>query len=227
MKLALSLTGRTTVFAGIAFAATTLSPCVTPALAYDDQSTITSLLSLIGVAPGQDNDKLDYHEKPKLVLPPNRSALPEPQARGDTRPGAWPVDQDVARRRDAAARAPAPQPGLNQNPALQPTELDKSRGGSPAARAAGDSECLNSNRRECVLMAPQEAKAGATAAEKASGVAAGVEPSRDYLTEPPTGYRLPTKDVKATRDLLKEKEDAANPLNYIRQQAGRIWGGGQ
>jgi hypothetical protein len=196
-----------------------------PALAFDDQSTITSVLGLVGVPIEQNDEKIDYRERPKLVLPPSREALPQPQARGDGRPGDWPLDQDVVRRRQAAAaaREPAPQPGLNQNPVISPRELAKDRG-EAGPRTAGDSECLNSSRRECLLMSPEEAKAGTS--EKRFSVTAGDEPNRSYLTEPPRGYRRATKDVKATSDAPKEKEDWSNPLAYIRQQAGKVVGGG-
>lgn len=207
-------------FAACAFAGT---GATRPALAYDDQSTITSVLGLVGVPVDEESQKLDYRERPKLVLPPNRQALPEPLARGDTRPGDWPVDQEVVRKRNsaAAAREPAPQPGLNQNPLISAREMARKRG-EAGERRAGDSECLNSNRRECLLMTPEEAKAGIS--ESRYSVTAGDEPPRKYLTDPPRGYRHATKDVKATFD-SKEKEDWSNPLAFIRQQASKVMGG--
>lgn len=201
-----------------------------PALAYDDQSTIMSVLNLVGLSADEENEKITYRDRSKLVLPPNRQALPEPQTRGDTRPGAWPVDQEVARRKNAqaAARQPAPQPGLNQNPTISPTELAKGRAGAPAsARTAGDSECLNSTARECLMMSDAEAKVGTKAAEDKTTLVAGHEPGRDYLTEPPAGYRRPTKDGKAAAGAPYEKEDWSNPGAYLRQQAGRIFGGSE
>ncbi len=193
-----------------------------PALAYDDQSTFTSVMGVVGVPIEENNDKIDYRERPKLVLPPNRGDLPAPQARGDTRPGDWPSDQEVVRRRNAAAaaREPAPQPGLNQNPTLSAREMIHGRG-EAGERKAGDSECLNSNRRECLLMTPEQAKAGIS--ENRFSAKAGEEPDRKFLTEPPRGYRHATKDVKATFD-PQEKEDWSNPLAYIRQQAGKVIG---
>lgn len=189
---------RTLVFAGFAFASISGACVGTPALAADDQSTIVSVLGLFGLSWGGNAEKIDYREHGKLVLPPNRQALPEPQARGDARPGAWPVDQDVQRKNiHAAARAPAPQPSLNQNPALSPNEL--ARGGA----------------------APEEAKVGAKEAENKNAVVADHEPNRDYLTEPPRGYRQPTKAT-----LAAEKEEGwPNPAAYLRRQAGRIFGG--
>jgi hypothetical protein len=210
-----------TFVAASGFASVGIAP---RALAYDDQSTITSVLGVIGVPVEEENEKLDYRERPSLVLPKDRQALPEPQARGDSRPGNWPADQEVVRRRNAAAaaREPAPQPGLNQNPHISAREM---QGRGPAGdRTAGDSECLNSSRRECLLMTSEQAKAGIS--ENRFSVTAGDEPQRKFLTEPPKGYRHATKDVKATIDPDK-KEDWANPLAYIRQQAGKVIGAGE
>lgn len=201
-----------------------------PAMAYDDQSTVMSVLGLIGVYSDDEGEKIVYRDRAKLVLPPNRQALPEPQARDNQRPGNWPVDQEIVRRKStqAAARQPAPQPGLNQNPTISPTELAHGRAGSPAsARVAGDSECLNSTNRDCLLMTPEQAKIGTKEAEDKNTLVAGQEPARSFLTEPPTGYRRPTKDGKATAGAPVEKEDWSNPGAYIRQQAGKIFGGGQ
>jgi hypothetical protein len=140
-----------------------------PALALDDQSTVTSVLGLVGVPTGESNEKIDYRERPKLVLPGNRQALPEPQARGDAPSSGWPVEQEVGSRRRGAAAA-----------------------------------------RE---LAP----------ESGSSVAAGDEPPRKLLTDPPRGYRHATKDLKATYD-PKEKSGWTNPFAFIREQAGKVIG---
>lgn len=201
-----------------------------PALAYDDQSTVMSVLGLIGVYADDEGEKIVYRDRAKLVLPPNRQALPEPQANNNARPGNWPTDQEIVRRRSsqAAARQPAPQPGLNQNPTISPTELEKGKAGAPASqRVAGDSECLNSTARECLLMTPEEAKIGTKSAEERTTLVAGQEPARDYLTEPPAGYRRPTKDGRAAAGAPAEKEDWSNPGAYLRQQASKVFGGGQ
>jgi hypothetical protein len=194
------------------------------AFAADDKSTFGSLLDMFGVSSDETADKVDYRERSRLVVPPNPQSLPEPRA-GEAAGGSWPVDHDVARRRAAiaGARAPAPQPGLNQNPTLRPDQLaGKSRDGD---RAPGDSDCLNArNSRECLLMSAEEAKKGTTS-DNRTLVKAGEEPSRAFLTEPPTGYRRPTKDISATTD-PQEKVDLSNPLTYLRSQANKVIGGG-
>jgi hypothetical protein len=198
-----------------------------PAHAADDKSTFGAILDVFGANIGESDEKIDYRERSRIVVPPNRAALPDPRSGDAARSAdgrAWPVDQDIARRRAAlaGARAPAPQPGLNQNPTLRPEEI---AGRSPdAPRRAGDSECLNArNSRECLLMSAEDAKKG-TVADTRTLVRAGEEPSRAFLTEPPTGYRRPTKDISATRE-VEEKVDLSNPLTYLRQQAGKVVGG--
>jgi hypothetical protein len=73
-----------------------------PAQAYDDKSTLSSVLELVGVQMGEDVRKVDYNERPRLVLPPNRQGVSEPQAGTAGRRGAnWPADPDGDRRRGA------------------------------------------------------------------------------------------------------------------------------
>lgn len=194
-----------------------------PAFAYDDEPTYASILSLFGVSMNDNPEKIDFRERPKLVLPSAGPALPEPTERGAQRPESWPVDEDVVRRRNAltVAREPAPQPGLRQNPTLSPRELS-GRGGAREARRGGDSECLNSQQRECLLMSAEEAKIGTKEAENRSSLVAGDEPKREYLTEPPAGFRRPTKEVKPTPEAPSERADWSNPLAYLREQAGGV-----
>jgi hypothetical protein len=73
-----------------------------PVRASDDASTVGAVLGLFGVDTNSSGEKIDYRERPKIVVPPNRTALPEPRAGAD-RPASWPVDQEGARRHGARA----------------------------------------------------------------------------------------------------------------------------
>ena len=73
-----------------------------PARASDDASVGGALLGLFGVDSNSSGEKIDYRERPKIVIPPNRQALPEPRAGAD-RPASWPVDQEGAHRHGARA----------------------------------------------------------------------------------------------------------------------------
>jgi hypothetical protein len=228
MKRAMASMRSATACVGVAFSFLGAAFIGSPAMAYDDQSTLLSVLSLIGVYADDESEKIDYRARPQLVLPPNRQSLPDPQTRGDARPASWPVDQDGVRHRSAqaVARQPAPQPGLNQNPTISPTELEKGRIGARAVdRAPGDSDCIKGNGRECLLMTAEEATIGAT--EEKRTLVAGQEPPRNFLTEPPPGYRHPVKGGKASQGASDEKDGWSNPGAYLTQQVGRIFGGGE
>ncbi|ARN82652.1 hypothetical protein [Methylocystis bryophila] len=68
----------------------------------DDTGTFAAIGTAIGVISNDDSQKIDYRERPKLVVPPDRKALPEPRAEGDSRPPSFPVDQTSASRRQSA-----------------------------------------------------------------------------------------------------------------------------
>jgi hypothetical protein len=75
--------------------------CGSSARAADDGGTFSALASLIGVDMNHSGDQIDYRERPKLVVPPNRTALPEPRSAEESRPPSWPVDQGGAHRQGA------------------------------------------------------------------------------------------------------------------------------
>jgi hypothetical protein len=52
--------------------------------------------------------------------------------------------------------------------------------------------------------------------DKSEVVAAGQEPGRVYLTQPPKGYLRATQTVKATVEAPVQREDAANPFNWLK-----------
>lgn len=101
MKLVRS--GRFALFAlaGLAAAASG------PAGAADDKSTVSAVGELFGLSSDPSAASIDYHERPKLVLPPRVGDLPAP--REGARPGNWPSDTTTNRKRssDRYARVPS------------------------------------------------------------------------------------------------------------------------
>jgi hypothetical protein len=93
---------RPTLTAIIAASATLGALAAAPARATDDSSVGGAVLGLFGVDSNSSGEKIDYRERPKIVVPPNRTALPEPRSAAD-RPAFWPVDQEGARRHGARA----------------------------------------------------------------------------------------------------------------------------
>jgi len=140
MKLARSRRRAFCAFAGLAAA------YAAPALAYDDKSTISSVMDLVGVSTERDAKSIDYSERPKLVLPPNISALPEPRESAD-RPGGWPSNAPGARRQsDRFARAPNAQPEEKQ-----PGLLERALAGGSSS---GSSVSLNNEPSRRLLTEP-------------------------------------------------------------------------
>jgi len=114
----------------------------------DDAGTFSAIGAAIGVT--SSDEKIDYRERPKLVVPPDRKSLPEPHADGGARPPFFPVDQNSSRRLGARAVSG------------EPTSPD--------------------------------------------------EPTRETLTQPPYGYRQPTKPLAAS---AKQEGKWWNPMSYL------------
>lgn len=84
MRRARAANSRTMACAGLAVALTALG--APPAGALDDTSTLTSVMSLFGVGSDEQQEKIVYRERSKLVLPPSGRGLPEPQSHDGARP---------------------------------------------------------------------------------------------------------------------------------------------
>lgn len=191
MKVAQSNRGALCALVGVAafYAA--------PALAVDDKSTITSVMELVGVSSDEDVSKIDYSERPKLVMPPNRDALPAPAARSE-RPGGWPLEASVERSRNVNRYARVP-----NAPPDDPRKgfLERVRGPRDKASAPGTEDEPGFLQR--ALMA------GRGSNEPVMG-----EPPRRMLAEPPPGYRRPTQDLSRFSDSEGKKASWWNPLSW-------------
>jgi hypothetical protein len=147
-----------------------------PAYAADDKSTISSVMELVGVSTDTSAAKIDYSERPKLVLPPRAGQLPAPREDAG-RPESWPTDAAAARRRNTDRYAHVPNaPEEERKPGL----LER-------ALSAG-----NGNAAPVVD-----------------------EPNRRMLTEPPSGYRRPTRNLATIVDPDAKKGSWWNPMTYL------------
>jgi len=179
---------------------------VAPAAAYDDKSTLTSVLGFIGVySDDEESQKIVFREHPKLVVPPNRQGLPSPQAETE-RPASWPVDQEIARRK--GAQAPARQPGLNENPNVA---------GSKNGERDGPRKCLvAASDGHCTITTDADEPGSSGTKTRGSGEAS----TRSYLTEPPQAYRQKVAGGKGAKE-EEEKSSWTNPVGMI----GKLFGG--
>jgi hypothetical protein len=195
-----------------------------PARAEEGNQTLRQIFGLVTGDTGQkDTDGIDYRERPPLVLPP-KMELPPPQAAVEKPNPAWPNDPDLGRLKKLKAEAKVPARQVNEataNPHISQAELEKGRIAAEDPKSPQQNPCDYSNTPEC-LYTPWAIlkKVGNNAGKEDKDILTpGEEPPREYLTEPPPGFRKPTQVVKATREAPKEKEDASDAGAYIRQQA--------
>ena len=182
-----------------------------------DDNLFHELTSLIGIDAEKSPDS-DYHDRAPLVLPPKNkaAALPKPQATTEKSNPAWPNDPDVARVRKEAelARAPnlfdphKPQPAQDRDARL----ASRVAGSEPQVPQPDNAEC---NIKHCPpskaqIEAVDKALSGLTADKK---YAIGEEPQREWLTEPPKGYRKRTQSADDTPEQIAAKSDS-NPLMF-------------
>jgi len=180
----------------------------TPALAQGD--ILNTALESIGLK-AREQDPIDYRERAPLVVPPDAKRLRSPEAPAAQRTSAWPQDPDILERKRKAAEANLPRLGSraeNDRPEQLAPGIGTrrnayagvpTRGGETAGGEGG-----NVNR---VLTPDQVGRILANSKETA--LPSGVEPRRQYLTEPPKGYRQSAKGapVKVTQEPFPIQND--------------------
>jgi hypothetical protein len=173
-------------------------------------TTIDSLMTIMGLKSGDSGPEIEYRERAPLVVPPKIQLRP-PEEPASKRNAAWPNDPDVQRRRAREAEAKIPKTErdsykLDQNPRLS---IDDIRAGRREGANVNTTPkpVYGENSREEIWLSPDKLRAldRKTAPDK---VAAGVEPDRRYLTDPPTGYRLPSANapIAAPRGAITVKQ---------------------
>lgn len=78
------------------FVAIGLGLSATGVRAADDGSVFGSISGILGWDQNR-GEKIDFRQRPRIVVPPNRQVLPEPSAAAERPPG-WPVDKESAQR---------------------------------------------------------------------------------------------------------------------------------
>ncbi|MCJ2072806.1 hypothetical protein MKK75_29115 [Methylobacterium sp. J-030] len=170
-------------------------------------------------------DPIDYHERPPLVMPPklDGKALPQPRARSTST--AWPKDPEIAERERAAKERRNPKGAQVQgryddnNATLSVDEMRSGRRAGASLTTEAERKPGDTNRDDS-LLSPFELLKGKSANAEPSDV----EPNRDVLTDPPTGYRQSPKKLARPpsndpiNNASREREEA-DPQVYLRQRA--------
>jgi hypothetical protein len=198
------------------------------AWATDDgyQNVFSSVLTAVGVLPQDRTPEIDYRERAPLVLPPKQE-LVKPEA-SLARPASWPRDPDVIARRKAAEEARAPMASMfdkhnTSDRAESKAEMLKHRAiqQEPEPDPTGCTSFDHSDahcRLSVEAMRKQDAQYRKDNPEQTDTVTAGVEPERVYLTQPPKGYMMATKTVKATHEAPVVQRDESSPLSALIQR---------
>ena len=205
--------------AGLFFAA--------PAWAINDDgrgSAFESLMDMVGMGEKSDPPPIAYRERSPLVVPP-KMELPAPQPPASQRAAAWPTDQEVVRARkkqtESNARGMAKYSESNGGEKVSAQELHNGRSSGQATgpvSGPGAGCSMDPFNKSGCTPAEYWGNLSVTASKKEEpGLQAGVEPEREYLTQPPKGFMKPTQNVKATFDPNVKPDD--DPRNYYWDQA--------
>jgi hypothetical protein len=189
---------------------------VSPVFAGDDgQEPIwKGLGGLIGLTGKDKEDRIDYRERARLVLPP-KMALPPPIPPAAQRTAAWPVDPDVVKARKEKEdmlnilKAQSDLAAARDGNRLSPDQLRVDHA-MPGQAAAANHCAAQSNSRGCDWV-PFRNVLESVGLAKPDDIVAGKEPDRDWLTDPPKGYRVPTANTVATTDDTKKRVNDGDP----------------
>jgi hypothetical protein len=182
---------------------------------------LDSVASFVGMQGDKDEDSIDYRARAPIVLPKDR-ALPAPLPPAAKQRANWPTDPNVAaRRREVAERdKPAPQVGLSNSGRISKEELLNGRTGLPDKETRTTDCAATAGTPSCLYTTWDKLKAKVTGQDEKDLVVGGVEPPREYLTEPPTGYRRPVKTTALTAVKPDDTPDAGDAGAYIRKNSG-------
>lgn len=196
-----------------------------PALALDDdgsENIFAAMIGLLGASAPKEEPVIEYRERAPLVVPSNRQALPQPLPPAPDRArGAWPKNQEQARREEAEREKRRPRNDDVWNP-VNRRELDRVRSaggqaappaedcGDPLGRVCNQSAMWNNLKNSRQVMGQKE-----------QPLVAGREQSRDHLTDPPTGYRKPSTTQKYSFEIRKEDDLSDARAQAIQERRNR------
>jgi hypothetical protein len=192
------------------FAAMVAGSSIAPAFAGDDGAAPIwqGLGGLVGLSGKEPEGRIDYRERGRLVLPP-KMELPPPRATQAQRSGgAWPVDPDVEKARkekdsvSAILESQSDLKAMRSGNRLSPDKLRVDSSNKVVQTNSKDPCVTDATRLGCHI--PFHNVFESIGLANPDEVKAGEEPDRDWLTDPPKGYRVPTTNTVATFDAKKK-----------------------
>jgi hypothetical protein len=173
-----------------------------PARAGDDDVPLdTKILRGILEGIGLERDgkaSIDYHERPPLVIPGNKTLPPPEKVDSVTASNpAWPKDPDIARRREYEKQAKQGVTSAEIDSWARPLSPAEMMPGGDRRGTGPRKKVIQANGAEGQLLTPSELgyRGGlfSVFGSKDDGTASFTgEPARTSLTEPPPGYQTPS-----------------------------------
>jgi hypothetical protein len=159
-----------------------------------DKKILNDLMRSLGLRNGSES-QIEYRERSPLVIPPSKN-LPAPEQAGAGRDAAWPVDPDVKRKKEAAAKRKE-RKGYDPDYEarnLTPSELNPA-GANRSASRPGTPDSVGGEGKS---LQPSELGyfgglfSGFGGGSKDDVASFDREPPRTSLTAPPSGYQTPS-----------------------------------
>ena len=159
-----------------------------------EEKIIENIMAGIG-GTNMENRGIEYRERSPLVVPP-KLALPPPASAAEANSPNWPKDPDIQRRKAAAAARKKD----NKDPALASRILTPSElaAGKTAGTARTNNDPIQPGATNTnLLLSPSElgykgGLSGLFGGSKVESAPFKGEPTRESLTQPPSGYQTPS-----------------------------------
>lgn len=160
-----------------------------------EEKIIEGIMAGIG-GTNMENRGIDYRERSPLVVPPKLDLPPPASASAEVKAPNWPKDPDEARRKAAiAARKKENKDPREASRILTPAELAVGKTAGPA-RTNNDPVQPGSSYNNPILSPSQLGYSGGLSGlfggNKSETAPFKGEPTRESLTQPPSGYQTPS-----------------------------------
>ncbi len=195
-----------------------------PARALDDGKgdSILDVFNFVGLGSTKEAPTIAYRERAPLVLPP-KAELEKPVPPAAERAANWPQNQEAVR---AAKKAQA---GRMRAVSFDGTNANYA--GQLAREGRIDPADTPVKKPECSMVPDAVDRCDPTTMWKNLSakqdmpdhrqMQAGVEPEREYLTQPPKGYMAPKKVERATFDEPNIASEGTDVFDYYHKKPGQ------
>jgi hypothetical protein len=160
-----------------------------------EEKIIEGIMKGIG-GTNMDNQGIEYRERSPLVVPPKLNLPPPAAGSAEVKAPNWPKDPDEARRKAAiAARKKDNRDPREASRILTPSELAKQK--TTEKTTGGDTLVPGGDVGPNAILSPSQLGysggfSGMFGGNKTETAPFKGEPTRDSLTQPPSGYQTPS-----------------------------------